>query len=216
MKWLYKIQRKVGRDFGIPNLMLIIVAAKAIVFLFSFFVQSQIDLRLFLYFDRAAILQGQVWRVLTFIFMPDSNVLLYLAISLYFYYMVGSNLEREWGTLGFNMFYLIGYVMTVIGGFIGGATSDTYLNLTLFLAFASMFPDLKLMLFFFIPVKVKYLGWLSFAFYVYELIISNWSMRLVALLSIANLLIFFGRDYFETVKGWIHHVRHKISHRGRK
>jgi hypothetical protein len=207
VKWVYKLQRKVGRDFGIPNLMIVIVIAKLAVFLFSSLVQ--INAASFLLFSREAVLRGEIWRALTFVFIPDDSNLLWLAFSLYFYWWIGSSLEHEWGTLGFNVFYFMGMVLAIIGGFITGFATDLYLNITLFLAFATLFPNVEIRLFFFIPIRVKWLGWFNAAVYLFLIIVNSWPGRLEALLSLLNLLLFFGRDYYESVKGWIHHIKNR-------
>ena len=93
--------------FGIPNLMTVIVAGTVLVALLDMFSTTILFSNL-LYFSPALILQGEVWRLITFVFVPDSSYLLLLALSLYFYWLIGTTLERQWGTAKFNFYYLIG------------------------------------------------------------------------------------------------------------
>ena len=103
--------------FGIPNLMRVIVAGNVLVYLLAIFAgYAPIS---FLLFDWSAITHGELWRLVTFIFMPgyySTGDVLWLALFLYFYYMIGTVLEREWGTPKFSLYYLSGVVLTVLVG----------------------------------------------------------------------------------------------------
>ena len=133
--WLEKLRRRFGR-FGIPNLMLIIVGAMAIVFVMDFAVMaaSGRSLSSVLAFDRAMIFRGQVWRIFTFLFIPPSSSLLFAALTLYFYWLIGSTLENQWGSFGFTLYYLLGVVGAIVCGFISGYATNYYLNMSLFLS----------------------------------------------------------------------------------
>ena len=142
-----------NRDKGIPNLMLYIVIGTAVVYLFS-----QMSGNALLYstlrFDRTSILQGQVWRLITYPLTYSAGNILLTAITLLCYYSLGRAMENVWGTLRFNLFYLTGVVMMDIYCMIfGGQASVTYLNLSLFLSYATLYPDANFLLFFIIPVK---------------------------------------------------------------
>ena len=99
-------------------------------------------------------------------FVPNDTRLFWLLISLYFYYWIGSTLEQRWGTAKFNLYYISGVVLTVIGtilasvisGFNYTVAGSTYVNLSMFLAFACLFPDTQVLLFFIIPIKMKWLA----------------------------------------------------------
>ena len=142
-----------NRNKGIPNLMLYIVIGTAVVYLFS-----QMSGNALLYstlrFDRTSILQGQVWRLITYPLTYSAGNILLTAITLLCYYSLGRAMENVWGTLRFNLFYLTGVVMMDIYCMIfGGQASVTYLNLSLFLSYATLYPDANFLLFFIIPVK---------------------------------------------------------------
>lgn len=179
--------------FGIPNLMLGIVICNVIVYVLD--MVSRGTLSPLLYFSRYYILHGQVWRLITFIMVPGYSNIIWLAIGLYFYWFIGSNLEREWGAGKFTIYYFSGVLLTAIVGMITGYASITYINLSLFLAFATLFPNLRFLLFFIIPVKAKWLAWLdgallAFSFVSY-LIQGSVGGAVLILVSILNYLIFF-------------------------
>ena len=191
------------RRFGIPNLMLYIVIGNAIVYLMDQF--SRGTFSWLLYFDRSAILHGQIWRLITFIFVPESSGnLLFFALFLYFSYFIGSSLEREWGTGKFTMFYLIGAVLNIMFGLIAGYASMSYVNLSLFFAFATLYPDLQFLLFFIIPVKAKWLAWFDAALFALAVASSlfqlNFLGALLPLVAILNYFIFFWDDIVYVIK----------------
>jgi len=120
---------------------------------------------------------------------------------LYFYYIIGSNLENEWGSFRFNLYYFLGMIGTTIAAFItkGGAT-PTYINLSLFLAFAHLYPDFQVMLFFILPIKVKYLAWIDWIVIAYSVIFEPVPYKVAAVVSVINFLIFFGPDVVDGIK----------------
>jgi hypothetical protein len=158
------------------------------------------SLSLALYFNRDLILQGQVWRVISFIFVPLQTSPLFMLIYLYFIYFIGRDVEREWGGFFFNVFYLFGVLGTIIGGFITGYASIEYINLSIFLVYAAMFPDIRFMLFFIIPVKAKYLAIVDLILLGASLILGDWSDRLAILISLINVAIFFWGDYYPRIR----------------
>lgn len=204
MNLLNKLERKFGRYY-ISNLMLYIVIGTGIVFAFQYLF-SELPLLYFLSFNKAAILHGQIWRIISFIFIPESGNPISMVFWLYLYWMIGSSLETQWGGFNFNVYYFSGMLFAIIGGFITGYATVYYLNLSLFLAMAAVNPNMQLLLFFFLPVKMKWLAWLDAAYLIYLFIIGSWSSRLIILFSMLNFLLFFGGDFFRF-------VRHKIKYR---
>jgi len=189
------------RNFGVPRLMLYIVIVSAVVFLIG-------GPRLYymLEFNTMLILRGQVWRLLTWVFLPlPNNNIFFTAIMLYFYFFIGSTLEREWGTAKFTIFYLFGVMFNVIYGFIIryalGANPylvPNFLNLSMFFAFAALFPDHSVRLFFVIPIKIKWLALVNAAFFIYsivtEMIVGNIMLGLLPLVALLNFFIICGDD----------------------
>jgi len=198
MKWLDRLERKFGH-LAIKGLVTYIVIANLIVFMLDGLLNLSIISKLVLV--PSLVLKGEIWRLITYIFIPPSSSALWIIFALYFYYLVGSSLEHEWGSFRFNVYYLIGMAATTIAAFITnrGATA-VYLNLSLFLAFAYLYPNFEILLFFFIPVKIKYLAWLELAFIAYTVIVGPATNRIAALASVVNFLIFFGRDFIDRLK----------------
>ncbi len=193
------------RWLAIPNLMLILVGAMAIVFIMNLAIAPATghSLSEILYFDRDAILQGQVWRIATFLFLPPNASLLFIALSLYLYWLIGSALENAWGSFGFTVYYLLGAVGAILAGCITGAATNEYLNLSLFFAFAMLNPDFELLLFFFIPVKMKWLAILDAAGFLIAFIFGSASQRIALLFAVLNVLIFFTPQAIGWVKSLI-------------
>ncbi|MCM1022562.1 MAG: hypothetical protein NC395_00705 [Prevotella sp.] len=199
MNLLNKLERKFGR-FYISNLMLYIVIGTGIVFAFQY-LATDIPLFSFLSFSRGAIMRGQIWRVISFIFIPESGNPISMVFWLYLYWLIGSSLEDYWGGFRFNAYYFSGVLFAVIGGFITGGATAHYLNLTLFLAMAVINPNMQLLLFFFIPVKMKWLAWVDAAFIIYNFIFTPFmSTRIIILFSMLNFLLFFGGDFFRFIR----------------
>ena len=212
------------RNKGIPRLMLWICISNALVFLISLFNDSLVNL---LYFDAAAILRGQVWRLVTYIFTfavgsgPIFYRIFVATLSISFYYWIGTLLENTWGTLRFNLFYLMGVVLmdvTALGLYLGfgipaGVTTH-YLNLSMFLAVATLLPDYKIYLNLIIPVKMKWLAWLDLGLTLYEVVSTivflgpyyNYHIGIILyalfpLIALLNYFIFFGRDVKNLLPG---------------
>ena len=130
--------------------MLYISLGCALVYLMTQVTQNTLLYSL-LVFDRTAILQGQVWRLFTYPLTFDSSNLLLMAVALFCYYSIGRAIENIWGTLRFNLFYFCGIIMMDIWCMLFGGRADvTYLNLSLFLSYATMFPDAQFLFFFII------------------------------------------------------------------
>ena len=189
---LDRIDRKIGR-YAPRNLMTVIVAGTAIVWLLDYIVGmcTGVWLSGWLYFNKELILRGEIWRVVTFIFVPESSSLFTFALSMYFYWLIGNALEGEWGALRFDLFYLCGILGAIACGFITGYATNSYLNLSLFLAFAILHPDYQVLLFFFLPIKVKWLAILDAVGFVLLFIVGTWPMRIALLFSLANIALFF-------------------------
>jgi hypothetical protein len=161
---------------------------------------------IYLYFIPGMVLQGQLWRLVTWLLVPSSGNPFMLLLSCYFYYWLASLLEREWGTAKFNLFYLSGAVLSVVFGlglaflqpFVMAFRMDLsyYLNLSIFLIIATMFGEMRVMLFFVIPVKVKWMAIIDVVLIVMDAVDyirgGLWAIALVPLASIVNYFIFSG------------------------
>ncbi len=199
MNWLDKMQRKFGR-WAIPNLMNYIVILNAIVYLLTYLGRTSRIINS-LTLEPALVMQGEIWRLVSYIFIPPMTSPIWIIFTLYFYYLVGNGLEQAWGSFKFNFYYLVGMIATTLVAFLtGGGATAIYLNLSLFLAFAYVFPNFEVLLFFIIPVKVKYLAWLNWIFIAYAVFTQPFHGKLIALASIVNYLLFFGKDLLQYSK----------------
>ncbi len=182
------------RDKGIPNLMLYLCLGTAIVYLVSSMTKNYV-LYDWLYFDRELILQGQVWRLITYpLTTYRGNVLLQL-LYLVCYYSLGRAMENVWGTLRFNLFYLTGVLMMDVYCMIFGGQADVYyLNQSLFLAYATLYPDSQFLLFYVIPVKARIFALFDLAIVLMGLISYPFPYNLFSVISLANYFLFFGKD----------------------
>jgi membrane associated rhomboid family serine protease len=202
MRILDKLERKIGW-FAVRNLTLYIVGGNALVWLAGFaFLDNVFISRLILYPE--ALFKGEVWRVLTFLLLNSyGNSPLVVVLELYFLYMIGSNLESYWGNFRFTVFYFIGFILTVAVSiaFDYPVWGARYIHLSLFLAFARLAPEMRILLFFIIPVKIKWLAWAAWAFLAYEFIMmSGWIERMFILAPLVAFILFFGHDIIASIR----------------
>ena len=210
-----------NRNLGIPNLMLYITIGNAIVYLMSEMTGNYVLFNA-LCFDRDLILQGQVWRLLTCIFTSVFGYgnIFFVAISLFCYYSLGRAIENIWGTLRFNIFYFSGLVMMaafamLFGGMtfqVGNITyilpsdyfSDMgyYLNLSLFIAYATLYPNAQFLIFFIIPVKAWIFALLDLALTlisIFNMPMAFFPVNLFPLIALGNYFLFFGKDVLNLI-----------------
>lgn len=192
-----------NRNKGISNLMLYIVIGNAVVYLMSSMGNNSILYSL-LCFNRNAILRGEIWRLITYPLTYQINSPLLMLISLFCYYSIGRAMENIWGTLKFNLFYITGVVLMDIYCLIfGGQASVTYLNLSLFLSYATLFPDVHFLLFFIIPIKGWFFALFDLAIVVVDLFTLPFPYNFFSVISIANYFLFFGKDVLNVIpRSW--------------
>ena len=183
--------------------MLYIIAGNIFVWLFAMMDRTNTLYNL-LSFDPALICRGQVWRIITFAFIPaSSGNLIFFAISLYFYYFIGTAIEHEWGAGKFTIYYISGLLLLAVYSLIlywitgmRVAVPASYLNLSLFFAFATLWPEQRVLLFFIIPVKIKWLAWVDAAFFalsiVQYLMDGSIGLALVPVIAMLTYLVFCG------------------------
>ena len=183
--------------FGIPNLMRYIAIAGAVFWVLSiigFPVRSAME------FNPALILHGQIWRLISFLFIPPSTGIFALLV-IYFYYWIGNALEQQWGTGQFTIYFFTGVVLTVLYGFLiyflmglPISLDSTYIYLSMFFSFAVLFPDMQVLFMFVIPMKMKYLAYIDLAFFLYAVFTTQFPMNLLPLIALLNFLIFCGSE----------------------
>ena len=249
MNWFNKMERKFGK-YAIPNLPLII----AIIYTFGFLMDAfKPEWVYFVTLNPYAIMHGQVWRLISWVFVPEGGMsIFFVLIFLFFYYSIGRNLEMAWGKFAFNLFFFSGIILTIIGSFmlfgyfeifnpsyvqqqeafylasygdcpalLGGSWfyyylsfsfSTYYLNLSIFLAYAITYPNMRVLLMFIIPIKVKILGIIYICVLAFNIALSfmaGFNSGLISLVSVGssllNVFIFFlilrkGKRRFKEIK----------------
>ncbi len=208
--------------FGIPNLMKVLVIGNIIVYFLARF--SSWSALSFLAFDPAAVLHGEIWRIITFIFVPNNFSPFALILSLYFYYFIGNLLEQQWGTPKFNLYYFSGVVLTILTSVIATLATGVsqtvmgtyYVNMSMFLAFAALYPDMQVLLFFIIPIKVKWLAWADAALFAVDILGSLFRLdflgALLPVIALLNFLVFFWSDLTGTIRYHRSRARHQNSY----
>lgn len=216
MKFLDKLERKFGR-YAIQNISLMLIICYAFGYAIQF---VNADFLNFLTLNPYLILRGQIWRLITWILIPPSDFGIFTILTLYFYYWIGTTLERTWGTFRYNVYLLSGMLFTILGAFVllaysyavfapqiamvGSrafftdgigyffrAFSTYYVNLSIFLAFALTFPDMQVLLFFIIPIRIKWLGILDAIMTVYTFFASSIAYKIIIGASLLNVIVFF-------------------------
>ncbi len=202
MKFLDKLERKIGH-LAIPRLMLYIIGGYIIGYIINY---TNPNVLSYLTLEPYYILHGQIWRIVSWLLIPPSTGIIWAIIMMIFYYQLGTALERTWGVFRFNLYMFGGFVFTILGAFllygiyyvagggpvlIGGYFSTYYINMSIFLAFAVCYPDMQIMLYFIIPIKMKWLSIFYVALVVYNMIMTGWGGRMAIFMSLLNFLLFF-------------------------
>lgn len=213
MKFLDKMERKFGK-YAIHNISMVLIICYAFGYAIQF---VNVGFLNYLTLDPYAILRGQIWRIFTWIIVPPSNFSFFTLLMLYFYYSIGTTLERTWGVFRYNVYLISGMIFTLFGslllyffcqnGLLGGEYliaygenfyptvarlfSTYYINMSIFLGFAATFPDMQVLLMFIIPIKVKWLGIIYALMLVYDFIFGNFVSRFTIGASLLNFVVFY-------------------------
>ena len=199
MNWLNKLERKFGR-YAIHNLTLYLIGGYIIGFGAYMFVPNLLNL---LTLEPAYILHGQSWRIISWVLIPPSGNIFTTVIMMLFYYSLGTALERTWGAFRYNVYIFSGILFTVIGAFLlylivgvdavgyGVFFSTYYINMSIFLAFAVSYPDMEVLLYFILPIKMKWMALVYAALTIYDLVRGNLFTRIAIIASLLNFIVFF-------------------------
>jgi hypothetical protein len=212
MRWLNRLERRFGSG-GIPNVTLALILAQVSVYIISRTSRNPEEIMQAFYLVPALVLEGQIWRLLSFLAVPPVTNPIFAFFFWYLFYLMGNSLEQFWGTFRYNIFLLIGYVATVAVSFLfpNAVASNGFLQGSVFLAFAFLNPDFMLYIFFILPVKIKWLALLTWLYYGYVLIFGDWPTRLLVLASICNFLLFFWTDIKERARTGKRHMRSQTT-----
>lgn len=192
MKFLDQLEKRFGK-WTFPHLLATLLTSQAMVYFCV--LTGLVEMEQLLLTSQKAF-SGEPWRVLTFMAVPMAGNPFWFAIGLYVTFLIGSSLEREWGEFRFGLFLGLGWFCTVIAsGLIPDFfVTNTFIMGSLTLAFARLFPDVEFLLFFVIPVKVKYIGWVLWGFYALELLAGPMPAKIQVLAAIVPYAVFFGAD----------------------
>ena len=206
MRFIDKLERKYGR-YGIENLTMYIIISYVLGYALMYINPDALSM---LSLNVTKILQGQVWRLITWIVYPPStsSPLWFVIAILFFYYPISASLEHTWGKFKFTLYILSGMIFTVIAAFIlhfvmggvldglGGIIFSTYyISLSIFLAYSLTYPDMTVLLMFVIPIKMKWMSIVYAAIVIYDVaryfMNGAWFMALPIIASLLNFVIFF-------------------------
>jgi hypothetical protein len=184
---LARLERRIGK-YAVGNLTAIIVAGMAAVFLLG---MVRPDLVGMLTLDTESVQHGQVWRLFTYLFLPRTSNIIWIFFSLGFVYYIGSSLEAHWGSFQFNVYYFAGMVGTTVAAVVtNGDQTNYWLNLSLMLAFGTLFPNEEIQ-FFFIGIPAKWLAMVDAGYMVYGLATGGWAERAGILAAMSGYFLFF-------------------------
>ncbi len=205
MSWISWLEARIG-FLGIPRLMQLIAVLNGLVFLLNFFEPTYV-LALRLIPER--IFHGEVWRLVSYIFVPEVLLgggnpalqPLFLLVYLWFLIWMGDALEHAWGAFRVTLYYFLGMVgVTIAAIFFGGGPSSFLLNLSLFFAFATLYPDVQIYVFFVLPLKIKWAACFSLALLVLSLLLGSLSAKAAILFSFLNYFVFFGPTIYAKIR----------------
>lgn len=214
LNWIDGLERKYKR-FAIKGLIRYLVIGTAFVFAVMLLGGRNGEVVIEkLSLDISRIKNWEVWRLVTFIFIPPTKSI-FIVFVLYLLYMFGNSLERYWGSFRLTLYYLIGMLSAIAAAIITkGTGSSQFLNLSIFMAFAYLYPNFELLLFFILPVKVKYLAWLNVVFILFSIAFSSLGIKIAAVMSFMNFFVFFGKDIWDK---WVSpHIRNFKKKQKRK
>lgn len=196
------------QKFSITNLTMYIIVGKVFCFLLELFQPEALNM---LTLDVEAIMSGQVWRLITYMFIPQSSPLWFI-FEIILFYWIGTSLEREWGSFRYTMYILgsiLGVTAAVVAGYLLGWTAvfaayliPSLFYYTMFLPFAWYNGEEELRIYFVLPIKIKYLAVVDIIliariFYLTAGYPETW---VVFLMSMLNMIVFFVAVFFRRGK----------------
>ena len=202
MSLIDKLERRFRR-FAIPNLTSLLVIAQCVGFVTFWGMRDQYDK---IPLEMSRVVQGEVWRLGTFFFMPVTEHPLFFFFGIYLFYLMGSTLEANWGDFRYNLYVAIATLATYAVGcaYPDQTLTNVFIGGSVFLAFAYLYPGFVIVLFFVLPVQIKWLALLTWITYFYTLAFGLWPAKAMVLASICNFLLFFGHEIFWRAR---HHKR---------
>jgi hypothetical protein len=192
MSFLDRLERVFGR-FALPNVTLYLIIGQVGVYLLAML--GRLDPGI-LVLVPDLVKEGEAWRLVSFLLMPPPSSFIFIAFAWWVFYFMGNALEGYWGAFRYNCFLFVGFALTVGLAFLvpGAVVSNTFLAGSVFLAFAYLNPDYELLLFFILPLKIRWLALIAWAGYAALFFVGGWPQRLQIIAAVGNFFLFFGRD----------------------
>ncbi len=197
MDFLNGLERRIGW-ITIPGLIRIVVLFNAVVYVLFFLNPGYVD---GLTLEPQKVLSGEVWRLVSYVFIPPPAHPIFIIFALWLLWIFGEGLEQQWGSFRLTLFYLLGMLGTTIAAFLtGGASTNAYLNMTVLFAFATLFPDFTIMLFFILPVKIKWVAFISAFLTLGAIVVGDWATRFAIIVAVGNYFLFFGPEFIRSLR----------------
>jgi hypothetical protein len=191
MNFLKKLERALG-GLAIRHLTLVLIFGQVVAFLLLIGGRLSPDDLLLVPAEAGQ----RPWRLITFLFLPPTDSVIFVCFSWWLFYLMGSALDGHWGTFRYNLFLLCGWALTVGVAFLRPElpVSNAFLAGSVFLAFAYLYPDFELAIFFILPVRIKWLALVTWLLYAFSFVTGGPAQRLQILAAVGNFLLFFSRD----------------------
>jgi hypothetical protein len=192
MAFLDRLERALGR-FALPGVSLYLVIGQVGVYLLALL--GKLDPTLLMLVPEL-VRQGEPWRLVSFLFVPPNTNFVFIVFAWWMFFLMGNALEAYWGAFRYNLFLLLGYGLTVGLAFLTpvAMVSNEFLAGSVFLAFAYLNPEFEILLFFILPVKIRWLALFAWAVYAASFVMGSWPARIQIVAAVGNFFIFFGRD----------------------
>lgn len=220
MSLLHRLERKFGR-LAIPNITVFLIAGQVLLYAMLMMRRGGGgDPLSNIYLIPAKVAGGEIWRLVTFLFAPPAISPIFVIFYWMLFYLFGTTLEQQWGAFRYNIYLLVGYAANVAAAFLawaiwsraidaaaqpllaaqGMAATNAFLYGTVFLAFARLYPNFTINLFFILPIRIKWLALLMWIGYGYTLLTAGWMGKLLVVASALNYLLFFGREHWRELR----------------
>jgi hypothetical protein len=223
MKLLKQLERRFQR-FAIPQLTLVIIVVQVLAYVLTQLpaggplkVEGETVVQRLMLIPQL-VLQGEVWRLATFLIVPPFSNIICVFFFWCMFYLMGTSLENHWGSFRYNLYLLVGYIATVGVAFLTPemAATNGFLQGSVFLAFAYLFPNFEIHLFYVLPIKIKWLALIAWIGICITVFFEDWTMRLMALASVFNFFVFFGREVLERMQYGRKHMARQAARIGAK
>ena len=193
MSLLNKLEKALGR-FAVTGLIRYVVVLNALVFILGKLDPDYVHM---LTLNREAIMAGQVWRLVTWIFVPNTFGLIWFIFYLLFTWWMGDLIESTWGSFRLNLYYITGYLGCTAAALIFGQSfGNVALNTSLLYAAGTIAPELQIMLFGIVPLRLKWVALFSAVLLGLTMVTGDWGIRATIVVSYLNYLLFFGPTFF--------------------